>query len=446
MSTFVKPAWNALAAGRALKLTRGSRELLWVTFGQVIAMAGSFVGIKLLTNTLGPEIYGQLALGLSIAGLLSLFVYGPISQWVLRFFSIYLERNELAPYLAVTRKIYVRATLGVIGLAVLALPFLASVISKQWVLLALFAVLFAIVAGANTLYVALQSAARERKVVALHQGADAWLKPLFAAFAVTQFSRSGHVALLGFFIGTLVVSVSQALLARRSAWMARSGKRRSLHVQREPVWLEFRAYAAPFVLYALFGTVSLYADRWILLGAFGEREVGIYTAMYQLASAPILLLSSVMGQLMAPVIFDRAGSMTTEAQVRSSGEVVSATVIAAGVVMAVLTGLAYYFGEAVITAFTSPEFTQFHGVFWILVLALSLFNIAQLLSFRGFSSRQTGLYVWPKGVQALSFAVLSLLLVRQYGLYGVAVALAISSLAYLAHVIIQNRRVKVRSA
>lgn len=431
----------------ALKLERGGRELLWVMFGQVLALVGSFVGIKLLTNALGPEIYGQLALGLSIAGLLSLFVYGPISQWVLRFFSIYLERNKLVPYLGATRKIYVWATLGVIGLAGLFTLFAATVVTKQWVLLVFSAILFGIVVGANTIYVALQSAARERKIVALHQSADAWLKPIFAVLAVTLFSRSGHAALLGFFMGTLVVSISQSLFLRRSTWMASPcGTWDPLHVEWGPIRAEFRAYVAPFVLFAVFGMASLYADRWILLGAFGEREVGIYAAMYQVASAPILLLSGALGQLMAPVIFDRAGSMTTEAQARSSNEIVSASAIVAGAIMILFIAIAYYFGEVIITTFTSPEFAQFHDTFWILVLALSLFNIAQFLSFRGFSSRQTGLYVLPKGVQALLFIIFSLLLVRRYGISGVAIALAISSLAYLALVITQNRHVKVQNA
>jgi O-antigen/teichoic acid export membrane protein len=138
--------------------------------------------------------------------------------------------------------------------------------------------------------------------------------------------------------------------------------------------------------------------------------------------------------------------MTTTAQACRSDEVVFASVMATGVIMAALTALAYYFGDWIIASFTSPEFVQYHDVFWVLVLALSLFNLAQLLSFRGFSSRQTGLYIWPKGIQALLFVALSLLLVGRYGISGVATALAVSSFGYLVLVVNQNRHVKVQDA
>ncbi len=179
---------------------------------------------------------------------------------------------------------------------------------------------------------------------------------------------------------------------------------------------------------------------------FGAKEVGIYTAMYQIANAPMVLLVGVVSQFMAPVIFDRAGTMTTGAQALRSREVVYQTVGGTAIMMAGMIMVAYWFGEPLIAFFTAPEFTEHHTILWILVLALSLFNIAQLLSLRGFSSRQTELYIGPKGMQAVSFLAFSYLLVKDRGVMGVALALAMSSLLYLILVIRVNRKIRVREA
>lgn len=73
-------------------------EMIWVVVGQILAFLGAFAGIKILTNVMRPEGYGQLALGMTIAGLLNMFIYGPIGQVVGRFFSVCREKNELSVF------------------------------------------------------------------------------------------------------------------------------------------------------------------------------------------------------------------------------------------------------------------------------------------------------------------------------------------------------------
>ncbi len=436
---------SSVIADFTSKLLRARREFLWVAIGQVTALAGAFVGIKVLTNALGAEEYGRLSLGLTLAGIVNLFVYGPLSQWVLRFFSIHRERHELGPYFLAIRKVYALATAGVGAITLLAAMILWRFIGSEWIILLICASLFAVVAGANNVFVALQSAVRDRKVVALHQGADAWLRPMLAVALLYVFSNSGYVALLGFFLGTFLITLSQQASAKQSEAIADHLRHREVSQDSwERMRGEFLEYVSPFAFFAFFGAISLYADRWILQGVFGAKEVGIYTAMYQIANAPMMLLVGVVSQLVTPVIFDRAGTMTTGVQALRSKEVVHQTVGSTAIVMACLILAAYWFGEPLIAFLTAPGFTEHHTTLWVLVLALSLFNIAQLLSLRGFSSRQTELYIWPKGIQAVSFLAFAYLLVKDRGVMGVALALAMSSLLYVVLVIRVNRRIRLR--
>jgi O-antigen/teichoic acid export membrane protein len=61
------------------------REMGWILCGQFLGFVGGFIGIKVLTNMMGPDGYGQLALGLTIAGLFNTYAYGPVANVVAGF-------------------------------------------------------------------------------------------------------------------------------------------------------------------------------------------------------------------------------------------------------------------------------------------------------------------------------------------------------------------------
>jgi len=64
------------------------------------------------------------------------------------------------------------------------------------------------------------------------------------------------------------------------------------------------AFMLPFVGYAAFTAVTLYADRWIIQIFAGAAAVGMYAALFQIASSPVNLLFAVINQLMVPIIMN----------------------------------------------------------------------------------------------------------------------------------------------
>jgi O-antigen/teichoic acid export membrane protein len=422
------------------QIIRSRKEISWVVFGQFISFAGGFAVIKVLTSIMGPEGYGQLALGLTIAGLLNLFIYGPISQWILRYFSVCRENNVLDSYFYLIRRLFFLSTAIVLFVVLLSAGILIHVVGKEWMLVAIMAALFGITTGVNISFVSLQTSIRQRQIVALHQGADPWLRLLFAVIALYLFQGTGYYALLGFLTGTLLISLSQSVFALansdvRNHWRSERPDKKDWH----NISGDFFRYAHPFVYYAIFGAVSLYADRWFLQAFYGEAEVGIYAAMYQIANAPLVLIAGVMNQLMIPIIFSRAGAMTHAVQHREMKKLLNQTVIISSMIMLSVVVIAYVYAEPLTRLLTTNDFAKHHHVLWILVLGLAIFNIAQLLSVEGFSNKTTGLYIWPKLMQAVSFFLLMYLLVRAYGVSGVAIALVGSSVIYLIMVAMVNR-------
>jgi O-antigen/teichoic acid export membrane protein len=409
---------------------------------------GTLAGIKLLTAFMGTEKFGQLALGLTLAGLFNLFFYGPIAQWILRYFSVHRERDELCAYLGLTRRVWgaVSATVIVVG-TVLAIV-IHSLIASEWALLVVAAAIYAISAGTSLMLSSLLSAVRRRKVVALHQGADAWIRALSAVLILSLFGNSGHAALLGFGLGTMVIGLSQVSQVLRDKDISRYWRVRDAggtRQQNHAVMGDFRSFVGPFVYFAIFGVITQYADRWILQGWYGEKEVGIYAAMYQIANAPMSLLFGVVNQLAMPILFEHAGAMRSKEQERRSRGILYETVGVVATVLVVPVVIAYVYGAELITWITTPEYAEQHTALWVLVLGLSVFNVAQLLSLYGFSRKASRIYVGPKCVHAATFLLFSVPLAASFGILGVSAAIMGSSVAYLLSVIAVNRVLQGKS-
>ena len=436
------PVW---ANGWRGKLGRVQAELGWVIVGQLLAFLGGFAGIKVLTNLFGPAIYGQVALGITIAGLVQMFVYGPIDQTVLRFVSVHRERGTLAVFFAALKRIHRLAASLVIPatlLTSLAVYFLSN---GEWSWLVLSSCLFGIASGFYGTFVSLHNAFRQRRVVTLHQGVDVWLRMCLAVIAVTMFSRTGSAALIGYFLAATIMAVSIVYFALK---LPALNENWGVPIQSQEAIghtvSEFIEFGRPFIYFAAFGIVSAYADRWIIFGMLGAEAVGRYAAIFQLANAPVVLAVGMMNQFVVPVIFDRAGAGITEAQSFQSTQLLYQVIAVFSAIMLLMVGAAYLFSESLVGLVTAPEFVVYHDLLWIVVMGVGTFQLAQLLVLKGLSHNMTEGYVVPKLVQAVVLVLLLVLFTNAMGVIGVAWALFGSSLVYLFAVLWVNRRIGVK--
>lgn len=428
--------------GQLLHKTRALRgELAWIILGQLLGFIAGFAGIKALTNQMGPQGYGQLALGLTIAGVMNLFVYGPVSNVVSRYFAAYRERGDLSLYFPVLRRMHGQLALLLTLLSLMAAGLVYLRVGLLWGLIVLLSCLYGIVSGVNVSFLALQSAIRQRKLVALHQGGDAWLRIALAIALVLLWGKDGSWAMLGYLGGTLLVVVSQRHFALRNGEIARNwgGSPPPMNSIMD-CRREFYGYAWPFILFAVFAAVSMYADRWILQGVNGEGAVGIYAAIYQIAASPVNIFFAMVNQLMVPIVFERAADMSTETHVRDSAALLRTTIIVSTACALLITLVAACFSESLVRLITNADFARYHHLLWLTVLGLSLFNIAQLFTIKGLNHNQPRIYLWPKVCQAISFLVLGYLLAKPFPLLGVAWGVCLSSAIYLLAVVAVNRR------
>lgn len=419
------------------------QEMSWIVFGQFLGFLGGFLGIKVLTNLMGPNGYGQLALGLTIAGLFNTYAYGPVANVVVRFFAICQERGTLGSYFSILKKSHRILALGAICLAAVASGVAGYILGGEWALIILLSCLYGVTSGINVSFNSLQNAIRQRKIVALHQGADVWLRIGLSIVLLFLFSKSGCSALLGYLIGTLLVTISQRIFALKNETI-----RKNWHapiadpLQEKETFKEFASYATSFLLFAVFASFSLYADRWILQGMFGSGAVGVYAAIYQIAASPVSIFFTMVSQLIVPIVFERAGAMTSRSQMENSGRLLRQTTLVSCLVAMVITLGAYLFSEPLIRILTNATFAEYHNLLWIIALGLCLFNLGQQLTIKGLSFNRPRIYLVPKILQALSLFILGYVLAHYFEIAGVAWAVCLSSAIYLGAVLAVNSRLR----
>ncbi len=416
--------------------TKRIREIIWISSGQFFAALGAIAAIKILTNVLSPGGYGKLALGISLAGMINMLVFGPLGQIVLRFYSTCMERGQLGSYIGILERLHINLSFGVILFGGLLCVPISILYGQVWGLMVFLAVLFGISSGIQGSLLSVLNASQNRKSAALSQALDPWLRLIMAAAILYIYDGEDRSVLAGFILGSIAVVIVQMYFVRSEKTFLKENR----EPEQSDLTRDFGRYGYPFVGFALLAIVSQYADRWILQSGLGDGTVGVYAAMLQIATAPIAIVVAVVTQFIIPIVFARVGPAISRSRIDSGQALLKLTVIAVALVSVALTWLAYVWAPEIVNLLTNKEYTKHSDILWILVLAVALFNIGQILVATGLSINRSNAYLFPKFAQALAVLILGLVWVQSAGISGMAYALLTSSAIYLCLVVVVNRR------
>lgn len=419
---------------------KNKSEVYWVLFGQLLDFIGGFVTIKILTNIMGTDGYGKLALGLTIAGLFNIFIYGPLGQVVIRFFSVFNERNQLSNYFFIFRRTYKFISFFILIIFSIVYIIIYYWIGLEWALIVLFSVLFGISSGINTFFNSFQNAIRQRKIVALHQGTYTWLRLVIAVLGLVMFSNTAYYALLGYLLSSIIIILSQIRHSFKNTIFKKHWNSNPSINNLKNNYSELWAYGSPFMLWGIFVSINTYADRWILQGLFGANEVGIYVAIYQIAKVPITLFIQILNKFMVPIIFEKAGDLKTKKQLVSSIKLLYTTIVISVLILIPTTVFTYIFSRPIVKIITSPEIAEYHDILWIVVLSLVIFHIAQTFSIVGQIVRKPNKYLLSFVFNAIVMIVLAPILGMLFGLKGIAWSSFWASIVYFLIVIYTNKK------
>lgn len=409
------------------------KEAVWVLIGHGFGVLGALFSVRVLTELLQPAEYGMLALALTITGVANQTMFGPLGNGVSRFFSIAMDRADVATYMKATVQIAVALTLAITAFALVVSGGFAWAGYGNWALFFGGGLAFAIATGWGSLFNALQSAERRRLVVALHQGAEPWLRLLAASATIYCLGASGVVALFGYCIASLTVLVSQSLLARRvlrGAFVNFTGLTTTADWRSQM----FR-YAWPFTLWGGFSWLHQSSDRWALNTYDGSSEVGHFAVLYQLGFYPMSLAVGVLMQLCSPILFARAGDATDAKRNSAASKLaISITLVAgAGTIFAFLIALLWH--TKIFGIFVADEYSSASYLLPWMLLAGGCFAIGQTVTLLFMSRLDTSSMVPGKIAVALFGIAMNVAGAAMWGVDGVVGAAVLGALLHVVWMI-----------
>jgi len=419
---------------RKLIVLRLVGEAAWVLTGQIAAAAGGIIGVPLLTHFLRPADYGRLALGGTVAALVLQVTTGPIANAVTRFYAASVEANALSDYLHAAGRVALIVsafvvTVGSVGLIALAnSPWRGSVALAGWSLT------FAMVSGISSLFDGIQNAARQRAIVAWHQGLGVWLR-FGCAVLLVRLLRSAEMAMAGYAVAATAVLFSQIVFLRR-AILASPAYRPSFDRQatrklRSQMWV----YARPFSTWGLFTWAQIASDRWALEAFTTTQVVGVYQALYQLGYYPLLMASGFLNTLVQPVLYSRAGAGTDVTRMKGANGLINRLLAASLILTIAATIAAGLVCKPLFHRFLPAAYGSGAPLLPVITLAAGMFACGQVASMKHLLSINPRSLIAPKIGTAVLGVCLNLEGARLFGLTGVATAALSFSTIYCAWVL-----------
>ena len=407
------------------RFRRLSKEGIWILFGEGMAVLGALFGVRLMTHIISPSVYGELALGMTVATLLNQTLFGPLEHGTTRFFAPALEQHKLASYFKAVR----RLALWAAGTVVLLIPILAGVLQmsgrKEWTSIAIAAAIFSIVSGYNSILSGFQLAARQRSIVALHQAMASWGRFLVAAGLLLCFARTSTAAMVGYVIALVFVCGSQYIFLQKLIPSTLTEANES------SVWLhKITKYAWPGAAWGIFTWAQQSSDRWAL-GVFANKhDVGLYAVLFQLGYYPTALATGLIVQLLAPIFYQRAGDGTDRKRNASVAKLGwQLTGLAMGVTGVLCVG-AELFNKQIFRILVAKEYAAVAYLLPGVILAGGLFAAGQTIALNLVSRMKTQEMIPAKIWTALFGVVLNFAGAYWYGAPGIVCSGVVFSVTY----------------
>lgn len=407
------------------RIGRLAKEGSWIVVGQIASVLGALVLVRVLTEHLDPTQYGQLALGLTVAGLVNQVVMGGVTNGISRYYSIAAEKQDLPGYLSASRRLMLYATLMVLVIGLTLLGGLWFLGYSHWMGLAAAALVFSVLSGYNSTLSGIQNAARQRAVAAFHSGLDAWLKILLALGVLLWLGNSSTAVVIGYGVSSLLVSSSQFFFLRQLVPYQSTLGRESTQWASQ-MW----TYSWPFSTWGVFTWMQQSSDRWALAAFATTRDVGQYAVLFQLGYTPILMAAGLAMNLFGPIIYQRSGDATDHTRNTEVHRLIwritsfSILITLIGFVLA-LVFHAWIFGLLVASEYRSVSYL----LPWV-VLAGGLFAAGQILGVKLASELRSAGMLRVKIVTAVLGVLLNIYSASVSGLQGMVGALMAFSAIY----------------
>lgn len=388
-------------------------------------MLGALVGVRILTELLNPSIYGELALGMTVATFINQMFFVPIATGIIRFYAPAVEQGSVKGYFEASRRLVLFATGGIILLIPLIALILLVIGRVDWIALAVAALIWVIPSGYNSILSGIQNAARQRRIVAGHKVMETWMRYLIAALLIKWFGPQSAVVFCGYIIAVTITFISQYLFFRKIVLV------KVVHDNQKKFWTDqIVKYSRPVGSWSVFTWAQNASDKWALNFFTTTQSVGLYAVLYQVGVYPIMVATGLLTQFLGPIFFQRAGD-GSDAQRNSDVTRLCSRLIVITLSMTVIVcvlGLLYH--NFVFQLLVGERYSSVSYLLGWVMLAGGLFATGQIVSLGLMSRMETEVMKSAKILTAIVGVVLHFIGAYFYGLEGVVFAGVLFSASY----------------
>jgi|GEM_PF-990879 len=436
----LKMLWG-LARPQWERLLRLKGEILWVVVGQIGNFIAGFLVVKCLSNLLTVEGFGRYALGMTFVGFLHMFFYNPINAVLFRFFPIHRKRETLGGLLRIMQKWHIRAGSWFLLGAFLSAGVLGWLTDAGWGLLVLVGTVYGIISGTQLSFISTGQSLRKRKAIGIFQCLDALFRPAMAVAFILLIRNSAIAVFFGFAIITALLTHYLSHQLRQVPDVEKAWRQLGpVRGEDEAIGAECWGYFRTFLIWSVLGILSTYSDRWIVQGLLGSRDLGLYAAVQQIAAAVIVNSGSTLSQVVIPIIWERAGTLTTKIEYDRSMGLLRKSLGVAILMHGSMVAVCWFWAPRIVRLLTAEAFVEKADLLWIIALANMILFIGGFLQTQGMTLNRPEIYYWPKIHQTVGFVLIAVPLTLRHGVVGLAWAGCLASVIFTLSTMWMNRR------
>jgi len=323
-------------------------EIGWVVAHRIIEFVLLFALVKVLTNTLGKEGYGEFNLAETALMFVASVLIAPVLEAYKRDYHSSAEGFERRAAALTVIGWYSIATLGTAAALALASTSFASWFGiGRWTALA--AGLVFLGERWRLLGHEWLSLERERRSSALWNIAFLTSQIALMAAAVTFGTATAASALLAYGLASLLFGALVAAPTARKLLRHPSGAQS--RVPRLVV-----SFGIPFAAFQLLQWVQSFSDRYMVKGILDPASVGLYVAAFQVCGVPFILGQRIAHELLVPIAYQRSRDAGDPAQLWSADRVILAGLGAQFAIGLGMLGFYLLFGSKLLVLLTSDSY------------------------------------------------------------------------------------------
>lgn len=392
---------------------RAFSEGIWVAVSHVVSAAAILIGTRLLTQFVLPPEYGTFSLLMGLVLLGKTALINPIYQAQMRLFAPAASQDRLPVFRRTLRPLAIAAVVIVVLLLVLGgLGY--SLATKDIGFLSFVLLAAAVPFDAQRVYECnLMNVGRRQFALGAMITLESIVRPATLVLFAVLVAPTVNSLLVATIVQTVLLLAPTLAVPRRAGLPIPAGTEPDALLRQQLL-----KYALPLLPLAVVNWIIQQSSRYLVGAMLTEHDVGVYSAIYGLASQPFFLVQMAFLRLLVPIYFDavNAGDVAKQRKTERMWLLSVAAICGTGLILIVL--LQHWLARL----FVGPEYRSGANLMGWIALGYLFFSFGSVFETRLQGQHRTGRIFAANAIGSVVALIAPVVLIRQYGLTGCAMA------------------------